>query len=88
MRTGRGGRRRVPGSLIVMWGGAGVAAGLFLVLLGLGLGSGAVWMAGVALLVVCIASCARLWIVDRKAERDLHRQIENLKGRRGEDRSR
>jgi hypothetical protein len=68
---------------MVMWGGAGVAASLLLVLLGLGVGADAVWIAGLALLIICVASCTRLWLIDRKAGRDLEEQVEILRRRRG-----
>ena len=82
MRTGRDTRRWIAGSRILMWGGAGVAVSVLLVLLGLGMGADAVWVAGLALLIICVASCARLWFIDRRAGRDLEQQVETLRRRR------
>jgi hypothetical protein len=82
MGADRDTRRWVTGSRLAMWGGAGVAASLLLVLLGLGVGADAVWIAGLALLIICAASCARLWLIDRRAGRDLEQQVETLRRRR------
>lgn len=82
-------RRRVPRSRVLMWGGAGIAGALLLVLLGLGAGGRAFAIAGVALLLVCLISCGWFWLLDCRAERDLNEQLDlasRRDGRRGDRR--
>ena len=82
MRRGHGARGAVS-SRLVMWGGAGLAGATLLVLLGLGLNEASIWIAGIVLIAVCVASCVRMWLVDRRAERDLHAQLERMARQRG-----